>query len=279
MKQLIGLNNIKYELNQLKDIPHILLYGPRGCGKSTIAKYIAQIKNKKLHFVTGNTLKKQDLLNLLINVEENDIICIDEIHRMTAAVEEILYNPMENFQLPIKGTSGQFQVFTLPKFSLIGTTTKPSSINKPLISRFQISLQIPHYSLRELTRIIISNYEDISVRNALNIAINTIVPREAINLAYRIVSLCKNDLNKEINKILEFIGYKYGLSKSERFYLKIVYNVGKIGLSNLASALQLDEDEVRYIEEKLIRKGYIQISSRGRCLSVKGLLKIKEMKK
>jgi len=194
-------------------------------------------------------------------------------HRLSPSVEEVLYQPMETGNLYIKDMSGNFQEYKLPKFTLIGTTTKPSMISKPLMSRFQLMFQIPHYNIRELARIIKVHFKEMSNKDALQIAINIVSPREAVNLARRIVSL-----GDTVQTSLEFIGYKFGLSKAERFYLKIVHQVGKISLTNLASALQLDEDEVRYIEEKLIRKGYISVSSKGRSLTVKGIIKIKELK-
>ena len=145
---LVGLNNIKYEIDRLQVVPHILLSGPRGTGKTTIARYIAKTKNKRLIFTTGNTLKKVDLMNIFINLQEGDILLIDEIHRLSPKVEELLYQPMENYFLPIKTVYGEQQEFKLPKFSVIGTTTKPSMLSKPLISRFQVHFQIPHYSVR-----------------------------------------------------------------------------------------------------------------------------------
>lgn len=269
---LIGLSNIKYEIKHLSVVPHILFYGGRGTGKTSLAEYITKLKKKKLVFLTGNTLKKNELLQVFINIEEDDVILIDEIHRLSPAVEELLYHPMEKFMLPIKDNTGMYSEYKIPRFTLIGTTTKPSSISKPLMSRFQITFQVPHYSVKELAKIVKLNFSQIENREAIEIAINVIAPREAINLARRVVSL-----GRDIKKNLEFIGYKYGLSRSERFYLKIVHRVGKISLDNLASALQLDKDEVKYTEEKLIRKGFIQVSSKGRSLTVKGLLKIKEI--
>ena len=277
--KLIGLKNIKYELDKLSEVPHIIFFGPRGTGKSTMAEHVAVQRNKKLLTAVGKNLTRQKLLNTFVNIEEGDVLLIDEIHGLNRGVEELLYIPMEQYRLPIESTNGQLQTFPLPKFSVIGTTTMPSKISKPLMSRFKITFQIPHYTLRELAQIIVSNYPQISIKNALRIAINTVTPRESINLAYRILSLCNDeDVNSSIEKNLEFIGYKYGMSKSERFYLKIVHNVGKISLTSLANALQIDKDEVKYVEDKLIRKGLIDISTKGRYLTVAGLLKIKEIK-
>jgi Holliday junction DNA helicase RuvB len=272
--RLIGLTNLRYELDSLKELPHILFLGPRGTGKTTLSEYVATSHNRKLILTVGKTLKAQDLLNILININENDVLLIDEIHRLNPGTEELLYHPMEKFQLPIKNLYGSFQTFPLPKFCLIGTTTKPSLLSKPLISRFQLQMDIPHYNVRELARIIQSNYNFLSQREALSIAVNTITPREAVNLASRIT----NFGNKNISEVLEFIGYKYGLSQSERYYLKIVHEVNTISLTSLGNALQIDKDEVSFIEDKLIRKGYIDITTKGRQLTIKGILKIKQLK-
>jgi len=272
MKKLIGLKDIRYELDKLKAVPHILFTGPRGTGKTTLGNYIAETRDKKVKFVTGNTLKKTDVLNLFVNIREGDIILIDEIHRLNPAVEEVLYQPMETGKLPIQDISGNTMEFPLPQFSLIGTTTKSAAISKPLMSRFQITFHIPHYNLRELTRIVLSNYNDMPLRSALQIAGNVVTPREAINLAFRVTQL-----GDDIEQNLKFIGYKLGVSRLERQYLKVVQNVGKISLASLVSAMQVDEDEVRFVEDKLIQKRLIQISSRGRTLTVNGMMKLKDL--
>ena len=218
-----------------------------------------------------------ELLNIFVSIEEGDVLLIDEIHRLGPAVEEMLYQPMQSFRLPVKDVSGSFQIFPLPKFSVIGTTTKSSLISKPLISRFGLHIQIPHYSVRELAQIIMNQHPNLSRKNALYIALNIITPRDAVNLANRVINLVKNDLNKEIVPSLEFIGYKYGLSKAERYYLTILHNVGSISLNSLCSALQLDKDEITFVEDKLIRKRYMHITSKGRQLTMLGILKVKQM--
>lgn len=272
--KIIGLSNIKYELDKLDDIPHILLSGARGVGKTLLGKHIASKFNRKLHFLTGNTIKKQDLLNLFVSLDERDVVLIDEIHRMRPDTEEVLYQPLDDFKIPLKDVRGTYHLYSIPKFSLIGTTTKIFKLSKPLLSRFQLVLKIPHYGIKDLAKIILVNYPQLNRKDAILIASYTITPREAINLAFRVLNL-----KTDINKALQILGYKYGLSKDERFYLKIVYNVGKISLNSLASAMQLDTDEIKYIEDKLIKKGYIEISSRGRQLTYKGMLKIKEISK
>ena len=110
MSELIGLSNIKYELKCLKEpLSHIIFYGPRGSGKTALSEYIAKSRNKKLTILTGNSLKFNELLNVFINVEEGDIILIDEIHRLIPRVEELLYWPMERFQVSIQNVSGTIQ--------------------------------------------------------------------------------------------------------------------------------------------------------------------------
>jgi len=274
--KIIGLNNIKKELLNLKEIPNILFIGARGTGKTTLAKAIAEYKKLNLVFLTGNNLKKIELLNSLIQLEENSILLIDEIHRLRPDVEEVLYHPLENKQLVIKAVNGNFQVIDLPKnISFIGTTTKPSLISKPLLSRFQLVIHIPHYNLRNLARIIKLNFPNFNNKEALQIAINITTPREAINLAYRINQLKNSGLS--VNKALEFIGYKFGLSNSEREYLKILFLNHKMSQSSLASALQVDKDELKFIEDSLIRKRLITITSKGRELTIKGLMVSKKL--
>jgi len=277
--KLVGLQNIRYEISRLNDVPHILFIGARGTGKSTLAKYIAESKRRNLLVTIGNTLTKQDILNILINIKRNDIWLIDEIHRLSPQVEEILYSPMESFKLAVRTERGTFQEYKVPKFSLIGTTTKPSCVSAPLVSRFQIIFQIPHYSLRELAKIIRLHYPVFSIKSAVNIAHNVVTPREAINLSRRIMSLRQsNDINSEVESILRMIGYQFGLSKLERFYIKVVYNLGTASLQSLSNALQIDKSEVLYIEDKLIRKGLVNITSRGRSLTFSGMILVKKIK-
>lgn len=270
---LIGLNKIQYELNNLKEIPFILFTGARGTGKTSLAKYIAQIKNKQLYFLTGNTLNQKKLFNTLIKLKEGDIILIDEIHRVKPEVQEILYQPLNDNCLPLTTVTGENVVIELPKFSVLATTTKTSLLSKPLISRFNLIFQIPHYSIKQLAEIIHSKFDNIILEDCLKIANNITTPREAINLAQRV-----NNFELSIDESLKFIGYEYGLSNFERDYLKVLQCSKKLSLTSLTFALQLDKDEVYRIEDKLIKKELLNISSKGRELSFKGKEFMEEIK-
>lgn len=265
--KLTGLKNIKYELDNLgKDFPHVLLTGSRGTGKTMLARYLAEKYQRRLLFLTGNTLKKDEIIDIFIHIKENDIILVDEIHNCRLAVEEVFYQPLEEKILPLNSINGCNAILSLPKFSLIGTTTKTSLISKPLISRFQIEIQIPHYNLDELSQIIKGSYPSLSLEDCALIAENITTPREAVNLARRIVKF-----PLPVRQALEFIGFRYGLSCFERDYIKILYNVKKIAFTSLSFALQLDKDIILKIEDKLIKNRFLEITSRGRQLSTEGI--------
>lgn len=274
MHKLIGLDKIIEEISNLQEIPNVLLIGARGTGKTTLAKEIVKIKQLKSYFLIGASIKKIELIKLLMNIENKTAIIIDEIHGLSRDAEEILYNPMEYKKLSIKGVNGEVFSIDLPDICIIGTTTKPNLISKPLLSRFQLIINIPHYNLRQLARIIKLNYPEFTIRECIKIAINITTPREAVNLAYRIYQL-KNKMSVE--EALKFIGYKCGLSYPEQRYIKILKEFNRLSQTSLCSALQVDIDELKYIEDSLLKKKMITITNKGRELSVRGLLKTKEL--
>ena len=120
------------------------------------------------------------------------------------------------------------------------------------------------------------NFTDINRKTALKIAVNTVTPRESINLARRCLNLSQN-INSDVDRVLEFIGYKYGLSKNERFYLKILYNCQRLSQTSLCSALQVDKDELSFIEDKLLQRRLIEITNKGRQLTFKGLQLVRKL--
>ena len=260
---MIGLEKIRQELSSYDTVPHTLFTGARGTGKTMLSKWIARQRRKELIFLTGNTLTLKKLNNVFLNLKEDDIILIDEIHRTPARVEEDLYQPLNANIFPITTPDGNNYIYRLPRFTLLATTTQTAKISKPLLSRFKLIFHIPEYTTTELAEII--QQQGFSFKDAIKIAKNVITPREAVNLAYRI-----RNLHLEVSKALEFVGYRNGLNEFERKYLEVLQKVKpqRLSLTSLAFALQLDKEEIYSIEDKLIRRGLIDINSRGRGLKM-----------
>ena len=258
---IVGLEKIRKELANYKQYPHILFTGARGTGKTLLSKYIAKQAGKELIFLTGNTITSQKLLKVFLRLQPGDIILIDEIHRMPAKTEEMLYQPLNNNTFPFTTLSGNNYIINLPQFTLIATTTATAKISKPLLSRFKLIFHMPEYSKEQLAQII--EQQGFTEQEALQIAENVIAPREAVNLAFRI-----KNLGMEVKKALEFLGYQNGLDERERQYLRVLEEVypQRLSLTALTFALQLDKDEVLSIEDKLIRRKMININTKGRGL-------------
>lgn len=264
--KLIGLDKIKFELDNIPadNIPHIILSGTQGSGKTASAKYLAQTKGKTLIFLTGNTLTKRELILILMRIQEGDILLIDEIQSLDIKTEETLYNPMEFFELPLK-TDNSFVRFRLPRFSVIGTTTKLGSISKPLITRFHLNLQIPEYTQKDLANIIKYKFPQVDISDCIQIARNVICPREALNLTERLLRL-----NMPIDEGIKFVGFEWGLSEHERKYLEVLKKHKSLSINSLGTYMKIDKSQISYLETKLISKDFIEITSKGRKLSAAG---------
>lgn len=270
---LIGLKNIRYELERtakkVKPFPHILFIGPRGAGKTTLSKYLGSITEQRFIELNAPALDKQKLYQVLLGTKKGDMIFIDEIHRLSPAVEEILYQPMEGLTitLPFKN-----RVITtkFPEFSLVGATTRPGLISKPLMSRFKITIDIPPYNTRELAKIIMTVYK-FSLRECLKIASYVSVPREALALAERIYGL-----DMGVEKGLAFLNLREGLSALERSYLKSIQS-GPTSLNTIASYLVLEQDSITTLEARLLKLGLVEIRGRGREITLMGLQKLNRL--
>ncbi len=265
---LIGLKKIQYELDNLPEkLPHVLFSAARGTGKTSMAEEIARRRGKELIILTGHTLTVKEVNNMLLNLEGGEIVLIDEIHRLNPKAEEALYLPMERYFLSMQTTAGHNLKVGLPHFTLIGTTTKSSDISRPLLSRFQLHFIIPHYNLRDLSRIVKNKFNNFSTRDCLKVAKKIVTPREALNLAYRI-----NQLPFGLDEAFEFVGYQKDLSLFERKYLKLLNQRKRLSLTSLTFTLQLDKSEVMKIEDRLINLDYIEVKSNGRFVTDKGKL-------
>ena len=271
--KLIGLEKIVEEIKILKQknsvFPHTLLVGPRGVGKTTISRYVSQLVNKETYFTTGATLDKTDLFRYLTMMTKGDILIIDEIHRLNKRVEEMLYSVLQDNNLIINRYA---QPIEIEEITIIGITTRPSMLSKPLLSRFRVKFEILHYTQEQLTLICKEHYPVFTFEECKKIAECCFVPRDVVNLAYRISNL---DF-KTIDEKLRFLGYKKGLSEKERRYLEAL-KIQTVGLKTLEGILQIHEDEIRYVEDRLLWLGLIEITNKGRQLTPKGYRVLREL--
>ncbi len=270
-------------LQRSEPLDHTLFYGPPGLGKTTLAGIIAKEMKGNLRVTTGPALERAgDLAAILSNIQPNDVLFIDEIHRMSAHIEEILYPAMEDFSLSIivgKGPLARSIRLSLPKFTLIGATTRLGLLTSPLRARFGIVEQLHLYSPDELTSIVKRGADvlgvNISDEAAVEIGLRSRgTPRVALRLLKRVrdVAEVKNVdiVERELSKFaLDMLGVdSEGLDEGDRKFLMALvelFDGGPVGLSTLAAALNEDTQTIEDIYEPyLIQKGLLERTPRGR---------------
>lgn len=291
LEDFVGQNEIKESLKvyieasklRKESLDHILLYGPPGLGKTTLAKIIANKLNTNIKIINAPAIKKQgDLVAVLSNLNEGDILFIDEIHRIPKNIEEILYPAMEDYKLNIIiGDENNSKVveINLPPFTLIGATTHYGDLSSPLRSRFGIIFKFNYYNNNEIASII----QKVSKLYLVNISLNASniiakrarkTPRIALRLLKRILdyALIENidTLNEEyINEIFKKLKIdKYGLNEIDIEYLETIINKfqgGPVGLSSIAVCLNEDEKTIEeVVEPYLLMEGFIKKTKSGR---------------
>jgi Holliday junction DNA helicase RuvB len=291
LDDFVGQEKIKKNLEILikaaqkrnETIEHILFHGSSGLGKTTLSHLIANEMDKNIRITSGPAIEKVgDLGAILTNMEDGDILFIDEIHRLNKLIEEILYPAMEDYMLDIivgKGPSARTIRLDLPKFTLIGATTRIDLISSPLLNRFGISPRLDFYDNREIEHIIKRSSKILGIETdsagAEKIARSSRqTPRISNRLLKRVRDFAQVKGDGVINENIVDETFRYleidchGLEHTDRKILEVIikkFNGGPVGVSTLAASLSDQEDTIEYVYEPyLLQLGFIERTPRGR---------------
>lgn len=295
LKEFIGQKDLKDNLKVFVEaaksrsdaMDHVLLFGPPGLGKTTLAQIIARELGVGFRATSGPVIAKSgDLAAILTNLEPHDVLFIDEIHRLNPAVEEILYPAMEDRKLDLmigEGPAARSVQIDLPPFTLIGATTRSGLLTNPLRDRFGIPLRMEFYDAKDLT-LIVSRAAGLlgmplSEEGSLEIAKRSRgTPRIAGRLVRRVRDFCAKSMNitaEEADAALKRLDVDgNGLDSMDRKYMSCIidnYGGGPVGVETLAAYLSEQRDVIEdVIEPYLLQQGLIQRTPRGRVISEKG---------
>jgi holliday junction DNA helicase RuvB len=266
-----------------ESLDHVLLHGPPGLGKTTLATIIANELQVNLRVTSGPVLDKPgDLAGLLTNLQEGDVLFIDEIHRLSPVVEEYLYSAMEDFQIDImidKGPSARSVQLTLNSFTLIGATTRSGLLTSPLRARFGIKFHLEYYDHEILTGIVKRSAGILNVRIAEEAAIEIArrsrgTPRIANALLRRVRDFAQVKGSGEIDIDITRYGLKalnidqHGLDEMDNKILSVIidkFNGGPVGLNTISTAVGEESGTIEEVYEPfLIKEGYLKRTPRGR---------------
>ncbi len=302
LSEYIGQDKVKENLSVFieaakgrgEPLDHVLLYGPPGLGKTTLSCIIANEMNVNVRITSGPAIEKPgDLAALLTNLSPNDVLFIDEIHRLSRAVEEVLYPAMEDYALDIiigKGPSARSIRIDLPKFTLVGATTRAGQLTAPLRDRFGVMLRLELYTNEQLASIILrsAGILDISCtkEGALELAKRSRgTPRIANRLLKRVRDFAQvmgnGTVDREIvDTALERLDIdELGLDALDRRMMTMIiqgYNGGPVGLETLAAALGEEAVTLEDVYEPyLMQLGFLSRTPRGRCVTDLGYRHLK----
>ena len=277
---------IKAALKRREALDHILLFGPPGTGKTTLSNIVATEMAAELKSTAGPIIEKAgDLAALLTNLAEGDVLFIDEIHRLNPAIEEVLYPAMEDYQLDLmigQGTAARSIKLELPKFTLVGATTRPGLITAPLRGRFGIVFHLDFYNVEDLQTIIKRSANILSVEieetGAKEIARRSRgTPRIANRLLRRVRDYAEVDYDGRITEAVAKDALNrmevdiYGLDEVDRKLLLTIiekFDGGPVGLGTISAAIYEEKDSIEeIIEPYLIQTGFLNRTPRGRMVT------------
>ena len=294
LDEYIGQDKVKENLKiyitaarqRKESLDHVLLYGPPGLGKTTLAGIIAKEMGVNLRVTSGPAIEKQgDLVAILTSLEEGDVLFIDEIHRLSRNVEEILYPAMEDFSLDIiigKGPSARSIRLDVPHFTLVGATTRSGQLTAPLRDRFGVLLRLDLYSPEQLAEIIMRSAGILGIGidrdGALEIASRSRgTPRIANRLLKRVRDIAQVQYDGMIDETTASAALKrfeideLGLDEFDRRMLTAIitnYGGGPVGLDTLAAAIGEEAVTIEDVYEPyLMQIGFLTRTARGRCVT------------